>query len=102
MSDRIAVMYLGKIVELGPGERICGQPAHPYTRALISAIPAIDPVRQGKRIILQGEMPSSAAPPAGCPFHPRCPFRIGPCDQHVPLLEERSTGHWVACHRCDI
>ncbi len=101
MSDRIAVMYLGKIVELGAGERICEQPAHPYTRALISAVPAVDPQKRGKRIILQGEMPSAAAPPAGCPFHPRCPFRIERCDRQAPPLEERSAGHWVACHRCD-
>ncbi|MDP1989390.1 MAG: dipeptide ABC transporter ATP-binding protein [Syntrophales bacterium] len=102
MSDRIAVMYLGKIVELGAGEVICGQPAHPYTRALISAVPVADPTTRTERMILRGEMPSPAAPPSGCPFHPRCPFRIMGCDHQAPLLEQRITGHWVACHRPDI
>ena len=102
MSDRIAVMYLGKIVELGAGEVICRQPAHPYTRALISAVPVADPTTRTERMILRGEMPSPAAPPSGCPFHPRCPFRIMICDHQAPLLEQRNTGHWVACHRSDI
>ena len=102
MSDRIAVMYLGKIVELGAGEVICRRPAHPYTRALISAVPVADPTTRSERMILHGEMPSPAAPPSGCPFHPRCPFRIMICDLQGPLLEQRNSGHWVACHRSDI
>ncbi len=76
MSDRIAVMYLGKIVELGSGEEICRRPAHPYTMALISAVPVPDPMKRTNRMILHGEMPSPATPPSGCSFHPRCPFRV--------------------------
>jgi len=102
MSDRIAVMYLGRIVELAEGEVICRRPAHPYTRALISAIPVVDPSTRNERMILRGEMPSPAAPPSGCPFHPRCPFRITICDRQGPSLEPRNSGHWVACHRSDL
>ncbi len=102
MSDRIAVMYLGKIVELGVGEAICRQPAHPYTRALVSAVPVADPTTRTERMILRGEMPSPAAPPSGCPFHPRCPFRIMICDHQAPLLEPRNADHCVACHRSDL
>jgi oligopeptide transport system ATP-binding protein len=102
MSDRIAVMYLGRIVELAAGEVICRRPAHPYTRALISAIPVVDPSTRNERMILRGEMPSPAAPPSGCPFHPRCPFRIAICDRQGPSLEQRNSGHWVACHRPDL
>ena len=102
MSDRIAVMYLGKIVELGPGEVICRRPAHPYTKALISAVPVPDPMRRTERVILHGEMPSPAAPPSGCSFHPRCPFRMTICDHQAPLLEKRKPGHWVVCHRSDL
>jgi oligopeptide transport system ATP-binding protein len=102
MSDRIAVMYLGRIVELAAGEVICRRPAHPYTRALISAIPVVDPSTRNERMILRGEMPSPAAPPSGCPFHPRCPFRITICDRQGPSLELRNSGHWVACHRSDL
>ena len=99
MSDRIAVMYLGKIVELGTGEAVYGRPAHPYTRALISAVPVIDPMSRNKRTILNGEMPSPAAPPSGCSFHPRCPFRSVVCDRQEPILQQQNPGHWVACHR---
>jgi oligopeptide transport system ATP-binding protein len=99
MSDRIAVMYLGKIVELGAAEAVCGKPAHPYTRALISAIPSTDLMSRKERVILAGEMPSPAAPPSGCSFHPRCPFRSEACDQKEPVLKEQNPGHWVACHR---
>jgi oligopeptide transport system ATP-binding protein len=102
MSDRIAVMYLGKIAELGAGEVICGRPAHPYTRALISAVPTADPTTRSERMILRGEIPSSAAPPLGCPFHPRCPFRLLICNHQAPRLEQRNTGQWIACHRSDI
>lgn len=102
MSDRIAVMYLGKIVELSTGEVICRRPAHPYTKALISAVPVADPMSRTERMILHGEMPSPAAPPSGCSFHPRCPFRIAICDRQAPLLEQRNSGHWVACHRSDL
>jgi oligopeptide transport system ATP-binding protein len=102
MSDRIAVMYMGKIVELGDADQICRDAAHPYTRALIAAIPVSSPQPPGKKIILSGEMPSSTAPPPGCPFHPRCPARIAICDQQPPVFEERSAGHWAACHRLQV
>ncbi|MBU0651338.1 MAG: ATP-binding cassette domain-containing protein [Proteobacteria bacterium] len=98
MSDRIAVMYLGKIVELGGAEQVCGAPAHPYTKALLSAMPSMDPLRKSERTVLCGDMPSPAAPPQGCAFHPRCPVRIGVCDKREPLLEQAGAGHWVACH----
>ncbi len=99
MSDRIAVMYLGKIVELGEGRQICKNPEHPYTRALLSAIPVVDPLQRSKRIILHGEMPSPAAPPSGCTFHTRCPERIEICDSQAPGLKQDGSGHWVACNR---
>ena len=102
MSDRIAVMYLGKIVELGAAEAVCGRPAHPYTKALISAIPAVDLMSRKEKVILTGEMPSPAAPPSGCPFHPRCPFRIEVCDQQEPVLLQRNPGYWVACHNSEV
>ncbi|HBB17535.1 MAG TPA: peptide ABC transporter ATP-binding protein, partial [Syntrophus sp. (in: bacteria)] len=102
MSDRIAVMYLGKIVELGDAEAVCGRPAHPYTKALISAIPAVDLMSRKEKVILTGEMPSPAAPPSGCPFHPRCPFRIEVCDQQEPVLLQRNPGYWVACHNSEV
>jgi len=98
MSDRIAVMYLGRIVELSSAEAICGAPVHPYTRALISTVPVPDPMNRAERMILHGEMPSPAAPPSGCAFHPRCPFRMAICDRLSPSLEQRRPGHWVACH----
>jgi oligopeptide transport system ATP-binding protein len=101
MSDRIAVMYLGRIVERGAAEQICKRPAHPYTRALIAAVPVTDAARRRERVILRGEMPSPTVLPPGCPFHPRCQFRIEICGRSEPLLEERSLGHWVSCHRRD-
>jgi oligopeptide/dipeptide ABC transporter ATP-binding protein len=102
MSDRIAVMYLGKIVELGTGAEICGRSLHPYTRALISAVPVADPLSRNERMILHGEMPSSSTPLSGCAFQPRCPFQVMICNRQEPSLEQRSSGHWVACHRSDI
>jgi len=102
MSDRIAVMYLGRIVELGAADAVCGRSGHPYTKALISAIPVAGPTSRTERVILSGEMPSPAAPPPGCSFHPRCPFRTEGCDQREPLLREMDPGHWVACHSSHI
>jgi len=98
MSDRIAVMYLGKIVELGVAEQVCRAPVHPYTKTLLSAVPSMDPLRKSARTVLYGEMPSPASPPQGCAFHPRCPVRIGICEQREPLLERDDAGHWAACH----
>jgi oligopeptide transport system ATP-binding protein len=101
ISDRIAVMYLGKIVELGPAAKVFERPLHPYSKALVSAIPIPDPVREKKRerIILSGDPPSPLNPPAGCPFHPRCPFAIADCARIVPALENFDPERQVACIR---
>jgi oligopeptide transport system ATP-binding protein len=101
ISDRIAVMYLGKIVELGPAAQVFEQPLHPYTKALVSAVPIPDPERerQRQRIILSGDPPSPMNPPAGCAFHPRCPYVIAECSQKTPALETVSEGRQAACLR---
>jgi oligopeptide transport system ATP-binding protein len=101
ISDRIAVMYLGRIVELGPAARVFEQPLHPYTRALVSAVPIPDPERERKRqrIILPGDPPSPLHPPAGCPFHPRCLHRTGDCISTVPRLETFAGEQSAACIR---
>jgi oligopeptide transport system ATP-binding protein len=101
MSDRIAVMYLGRIVEQGDGASVCEHPSHPYTKALISAVPTFDPVRKAERMTLSGEMPSPLSPPRGCAFHPRCPSRIEICERQEPVMEQHRSGHWVACYRPD-
>lgn len=99
ISDRIAVMYLGRIVELGECDDVYNMPLHPYTQALISAAPIPDPdVDRSKRIILQGDLPSPANPPPGCPFHTRCPLVQDICKQDVPQLREVVPGHQAACH----
>ncbi|HAV65165.1 MAG TPA: peptide ABC transporter substrate-binding protein, partial [Verrucomicrobiales bacterium] len=102
ISDRIAVMYLGRIVEVGPATEVFGKPRHPYTQALVSAIPLPDPEkeRQRKRIILQGDPPSPLNPPAGCPFHPRCLHAVEACRKQVPAFELRGNQQ-VACIRVD-
>jgi oligopeptide/dipeptide ABC transporter ATP-binding protein len=87
VSDAIAIMYLGRIVEIGAAETIFASPAHPYTRALLAAIPVPDPRRRREFVPLRGETPSAVAPPPGCPFHPRCPYAIAECQQVVPPLE---------------
>jgi peptide/nickel transport system ATP-binding protein len=99
VADRIAVMHLGRIVEIGPSEVLFANPRHPYTRALLSAIPLPAPGLKRERIILHGEMPSALHPPAGCAFHPRCPFAIGQCRTVRPELAENV--HATACHRSD-
>ncbi len=98
MSDRIGVMYLGNIVEIADKEHIYDEPMHPYTQALISAIPIPDPRKKSTRIVLQGDVPSPANPPQGCPFHPRCPQAMAECSLTKPSLKEVKPGHKVACH----
>ncbi|MGH7997151.1 MAG: ABC transporter ATP-binding protein [Opitutaceae bacterium] len=100
ISDRVAVMYLGRIMEIGPAAEVIGRPAHPYTRALVSAIPIPDPDRERsrQRIVLAGDPPSPAAPPPGCPFHPRCPSVKERCKAAVPPLD-LFHGRLVACIR---
>lgn len=98
MSDRIGVMYLGGIVEISDKNGLYAEPLHPYTKALISAIPYPDPRRKKERIILEGDVPSPANPPTGCPFHPRCAFATDECRAVKPALKEVKPGHRVACH----
>lgn len=97
ISHRVAVMYLGKMVEIGPKEAIFDAPLHPYTQALLLAVPKPDPKSKRKRIILEGDVPSPVNPPPGCPFHPRCPKRFDPCDRVVPQLLEHRPGHFASC-----
>jgi peptide/nickel transport system ATP-binding protein/oligopeptide transport system ATP-binding protein len=98
ISDRVAVMYLGKIVELAPRKELFLNPLHPYTQALMSAIPIPKPNLERERIILQGEVPSPQNPPSGCHFHPRCPVAIDECSKIDPEFIHAKTDHWVACH----
>ncbi|MBR1221393.1 dipeptide ABC transporter ATP-binding protein [Bradyrhizobium sp. U87765 SZCCT0131] len=99
VCDRVAVVYLGRIVEIGPVERIFRAPSHPYTRALLEAIPVADPTAPRRADDIYGELPSPVSPPPGCTFHPRCPLAIDLCRQTRPEPTDRGDGHFAACHR---
>lgn len=99
LCHRVAVMYLGKIVEMAKTEELFSDPLHPYTRLLLKAVPIPDPERQhdSTYFTIKGEIPSPMNPPNGCAFHPRCPSAVNACQLHEPVLREIRPGHWVAC-----
>jgi peptide/nickel transport system ATP-binding protein len=104
ISDRVAVMYLGKLVEVGPADAVFDRPLHPYTRALVSAIPVADPDAPAEPVPLRGEVPDPAAPPPGCRFHPRCPFGTELCTRVEPELRAPDPDvptRVVACHHAE-
>ncbi|MBI3815857.1 MAG: dipeptide ABC transporter ATP-binding protein [Nitrospinae bacterium] len=98
ISDRVAVMYLGRLVEVADSEKLYANPLHPYTEALLSAVPIPDPTVKKKRIILKGDVPSPIEPPKGCYFHPRCPYKMEQCERVYPELKDIGNGQIVACH----
>ncbi len=100
ISDRIAVMYLGKMVEIGTADEVCDNPMHPYSQSLLSAVPIPDPdvTRARQRIVLEGDVPSPLNMPSGCPFRTRCKYATDVCAQSMPELKDRGNGHFVACH----
>jgi oligopeptide/dipeptide ABC transporter ATP-binding protein len=102
LADRIAVLYLGRIMEIGPSTEICGNPQHPYTEMLISAVPEPDPERRRRRIMPVGEIPSAASPPSGCVFRTRCPYATAECASTVPPLRQVGDDHYSACLRHDV
>jgi oligopeptide/dipeptide ABC transporter ATP-binding protein len=98
ISDRIGIMYLGKMVEAGPSDEVFSLPLHPYTRALLDSVPEVDAYRRRARTVLPGSVPSPLNPPPGCRFHTRCPLAESVCREQEPPLREVQPGHWVACH----
>ncbi len=98
VSDRVAVMYVGKIVEIGENDQVFESMLHPYTEALLSATPVADPRIEKERILLKGDVPTPSNPPPGCRFHPRCRYAKSRCETEVPELQDRGDGHLVACH----
>jgi len=100
VSDRIAVMYLGRIVELAETKELFANTLHPYSQALMNAIPVPDPTAPRKKAMLTGEPPSPINTPPGCPFHVRCPYATEQCKCEVPALQDMGNGHMVACHLC--
>ncbi|WP_405114879.1 dipeptide ABC transporter ATP-binding protein [Paenibacillus sp. FSL K6-1217] len=98
ISDRVAVMYLGRIVELAPTKALFANPLHPYTQALMSAVPVPNPGLKKQRIVLTGDVPNPETPPPGCAFHPRCPHAMDRCKSEAPVLRELDSGHQAACH----
>ena len=101
ISDRIAVMYLGSVAEVAEKAQLYSNPVHPYTKALLSAIPLPDVRKKRERIILEGDVPSAYNPPSGCKFHTRCPYATDRCRQEIPVLRKIESGHQVACHRAE-
>jgi peptide/nickel transport system ATP-binding protein len=99
VSDRVAVMYVGQIVEMADTAPLFTAPRHPYTEALLSAVPKPDPRLRAQRIVLEGEVADAAHPPSGCYFHPRCSYAVERCRVETPVLEPVEPGHFVACHR---
>lgn len=101
ISNRVGVMYLGKLVELTASEELYAEPLHPYTQALLSSVPVPDPAFEREQLIISGDIPSASNPPRGCTFHTRCPFKKEECSQVVPKMQEVKPGHYVACHLYD-
>ena len=101
ISDKVAVMYLGRVVEYAPTTELFARPMHPYTESLLSAVPVADPTVQNERIPLEGEIPNPANPPSGCYFHTRCRFCTQKCEEAAPEYKELAPGHFVACHRAE-
>ncbi len=98
MCNRMAIMYLGKIAEMGPTEELIQNPAHPYTEALLAAVPVPDPTARRTEVVIKGEVPSPINPPSGCRFHPRCPYRKKKCSEEEPRISHIGKGKYVACH----